>query len=242
MSVDIKGRREGFSIIIDESSDFFETREKLLQKFEESKEFLRGAIFTSFIAPGLKLADVDYLKKLITEVYSVTFIDEEEEKNQVAPSESAGMDKDDELDQVSQFKEKLSSFDQTIDKILRITGDNNSEKPELEIEDNNLKTKFVFDNMRSGSEVEYDGNVVIFGDVNPGARVTAKGSIIIMGSFRGMAYAGKDNEEDCFLAALKLLPLQIRIRDLFAVPPQDAKIIENAIVRIKSEEIIIEQF
>ena len=56
-----------------------------------------------------------------------------------------------------------------------------------------------------------------------------------------MAHAGKGNT-NCFLAALKLLPLQIRIGNLFAVPPEDAKILTNAIVKSKDGEIIIETF
>ena len=56
-----------------------------------------------------------------------------------------------------------------------------------------------------------------------------------------MAHAGKGNT-DCFLAALKLLPLQIRIEDMFAVPPEDATMLTNALVKNRDGEIVIENF
>lgn len=244
MGVEIKGNKEGFAVIIDQELNFLETREKLLQKFEESKEFFKGTKFTKFIAPSLNKADTKYLKSLIEEIYEVEFEETEGEGSSAReiPTEIDNLlNLKDAESSIEKFKEKLTSFDETIDKIKEITSKKENTK-QAEIEDNNLKTKFFFENLRSGSEVSYDGNVVIFGDVNPGAKITAKGSIIVLGSFRGMAHAGKNYEGDCFLAALRLLPLQIRIKDLFAVPPQDAKIIENALVKIKSNEIVIEHF
>lgn len=244
MGVEIKGNKEGFAVIIDQEHSFLETREKLLQKFEESKEFFKGTKFTKFVAPSLNKADAKYLKSLLEEVYDVKFEESETENNEKTGF-SQETDKGSKLKEaentIERFKEKLTSFDETIDKIKEITAKSEALK-QVETKDNNLKTKFLFENLRSGSEVSYEGNIVVFGDVNPGAKITAHGNIIILGSFRGMAHAGKGNEGDCFLAALRLLPLQIRIKDMFAVPPQDAKIIENALVKIKSNEIVIEHF
>lgn len=256
MGVEIKGQKDGFTIVVDEDLPFVEAREKLVQKFEESGNFFKGAKFFKFIAPGLKNADIRYLKELVVESYDLVFIDEEEDQEKIEKpvtlkpkvKEKAETSRDivkeeDVSLSVQKLKEKLSSFDETIGKILKITNSESVEAPKEENkEDNNLKTKFVFENMRSGSELEYDGNIIIFGDVNPGAKIIARGNIIVMGSFRGMAHAGKKSDEPCFIAALKLLPLQIRIQDVFAVPPQDAKIIENAMVTVKSGEIEIEQF
>ncbi|MDO4711787.1 MAG: septum site-determining protein MinC [Peptostreptococcaceae bacterium] len=256
MGVEIKGQRDGFYIIIDEKVPFVEAREKLLQKLEESNGFFQGARFFRLEAPGLKKVDVRYLQDLLEESYGVRFASGPEDD----PNKELSVGERDPVKKIStktkdidlpedisisaqKLNEKLSSFDETINKLQKIT--EQSKKNTLQTtkaDDGNLKTKFVFENMRSGSEVEYDGNVIIFGDVNPGAKVIAKGSIIVMGNFRGMAHAGKGNDEHSFIAALKLLPLQIRIHDVFAVPPQDAKIIENAMVSVENGEIRIEQF
>ncbi len=265
MGVEIKGQRDGFYIVIDKEVSFLEAREKLIRKFEESGNFFKGAVFLKFDAPGLLKRDVKYLRELLEETYNVVFQDESDEKKadadrkragsisetsrknqskeKPAESKKVGESMEDIAISAKKLNEKLSSFDETIGKILKITnGESKFGETVSEAADTNLKTKFVFENMRSGAELEYDGNIVIFGDVNPGAKVTAGGNIIVMGNFRGMAHAGKKNDNPCFIAALKLLPLQIRIQDVFAVPPQDAKMISNAMVKVKNGEIEIEQF
>lgn len=247
MGIEIKGQKGGFYIVIEEGLSFIDAREKLIQKFEESGSFFKGAKFFRLEAPGLKKADVKYLTDLLSESYNVTFLEEEADTQEKNVSNSANAKEKQSVEEdvsssVQKLKEKLSSFDETMGKILQITSNESKLPPKVEEQDNNLKTKFVFENMRSGAEVEYDGNVIIFGDVNPGAKIIAKGNIMVMGSFRGMAHAGKKNDQPCFIAALRLLPLQIRIQDVFAVPPQDAKMIENAMVTVKNGEIEIEQF
>ena len=45
---------------------------------------------------------------------------------------------------------------------------------------------------RSGEVIRYPGDVVVFGDVNPGAEIIAGGDIMVLGTLRGMAHAGHD--------------------------------------------------
>ncbi len=42
-------------------------------------------------------------------------------------------------------------------------------------------TRFYNNTIRSGQVIEYNGNIVIIGDVNPGALVKATGNIVILG-------------------------------------------------------------
>jgi septum site-determining protein MinC len=80
-------------------------------------------------------------------------------------------------------------------------------------------TKFVYGTLRSGQEVEYEGNIVIIGDVNPGAILKAKGSIIVLGTLRGVAHAGLGGNLGAVVAAYNLLPTQLRINDIIVRPP-----------------------
>lgn len=73
--------------------------------------------------------------------------------------------------------------------------------------------------VRSGQFIEYYGNIVIIGDVNPGAQIKATGSIIVMGTMRGVAHAGSNGDYGAFVAALNLLPAQIRIGDIITRSP-----------------------
>jgi septum site-determining protein MinC len=73
--------------------------------------------------------------------------------------------------------------------------------------------------VRSGQLIEYNGNIVIVGDVNPGAQIKATGSIVVMGTMRGVAHAGSNGDYGTFVAALNLLPAQIRIGDIITRSP-----------------------
>ena len=243
MGLEIKGTKSGFIINIAQTIDFINARKVLLDKFEESNEFFKGSKFIKFNAPGLKNSDINYLKSLLEESYDIIFEEEEEEEEDsieeiqsktvhIGHTSSSNVD---------MLRDKMTSIDETINRIKNLTKINVTEIKKEETKSPELPTKFLFENLRSGAEVEYEGNVVIFGDVNPGAKITATGNIVVLGSFRGMAHAGKGNT-DCFLAALKLLQLQIRIEDMFAVPPEDATMLTNALVKNKDGEIVIENF
>ena len=65
--------------------------------------------------------------------------------------------------------------------------------------------------LRSGQRVRYYGNVVVVGDVNPGAEVEAGGDIIVMGWLRGLAHAGAPEDDRAVVSAFRLNPTQLRI-------------------------------
>lgn len=81
--------------------------------------------------------------------------------------------------------------------------------------------KVVRSTLRGGTRIQYEGSVVVVGDVNPGAEIIAAGSVIVLGLLRGMVHAGSGGSRDAFIAALKLKPTQLRIADLIARSPDD---------------------
>lgn len=68
--------------------------------------------------------------------------------------------------------------------------------------------------LRSGQTVRYGGNVVVMGDVNPGASIEADGDVIVLGSLRGQAHAGASGREGAIVMAMGMHPTQLRIGDL----------------------------
>ena len=64
---------------------------------------------------------------------------------------------------------------------------------------------------RSGQMMEFDTGVVVIGDINPGAKVVAKGSIVVLGALKGEAEAGAGGNDDAFIIALDMAPIQLRI-------------------------------
>lgn len=74
--------------------------------------------------------------------------------------------------------------------------------------------KFYKGTLRSGQELECETSIVILGDVNPGATITSAGNIVILGALKGTAYAGASGNETCFVAALDMNPVQIKIGNI----------------------------
>ncbi len=79
--------------------------------------------------------------------------------------------------------------------------------------------QFYRGTLRAGQVLETETSIVIIGDVNPGASVISKGNIVIIGSCRGNVYAGASGNAECFVAALVMRPIQIRIADKSARSP-----------------------
>jgi septum site-determining protein MinC len=72
---------------------------------------------------------------------------------------------------------------------------------------------FLDKTLRSGTRIEFAGNVVVLGDVNPGAEIVAEGNVIIWGRLRGMVHAGSKGNKKAVICALDLSPTQLRIAE-----------------------------
>lgn len=111
-------------------------------------------------------------------------------------------------------------------------------------------TKFYKGTLRSGHLLEFDGNVVVLGDVNPGATIKAKGNVIVLGYINGTVYVGDNEGTDAFVGAFSLNPIQIKIGNIIAKNPNsnilDAnkikKTCEFEIAYLKDGNIFIEKF
>ena len=75
--------------------------------------------------------------------------------------------------------------------------------------------------VRSGDRISSNGNLCIIGDVNPGAIVSAKKNIYVWGKLLGVAFAGKEGNNNASIASLYLSPLQLRIADVVAIGPKE---------------------
>lgn len=76
---------------------------------------------------------------------------------------------------------------------------------------------------RSGEVIRYPGDVVVFGDVNPGAVIIADGDIIVLGSLRGMAQAGAEDNPKATILALNLETQRLQIGQHAGEAPRESK-------------------
>lgn len=87
------------------------------------------------------------------------------------------------------------------------------------IELSNTTGQFYKGNLRSGQVLETETSIIVIGDVNPGASVISKGNIIVLGALKGTVFAGATGNENAFVLALDMYPVQIRIADTIARSP-----------------------
>ena len=102
------------------------------------------------------------------------------------------------------------------------------------------KPHFHHGTVRSGEYLDSQGDLLILGDVNPGAIVSAEGNIIIWGRLLGIAHAGSKGNTQATISALQLRPVQLRIAKKVARGPKEKPQIGLAEqASINSEEIVI---
>ncbi|MGL5316285.1 MAG: septum site-determining protein MinC [Peptostreptococcaceae bacterium] len=112
------------------------------------------------------------------------------------------------------------------------------EEEHIKINNNKIRTKYV-NNLRSGENIEFDGdvivmtdmksgsqvsstsNVVVMGDISSGARVVANGNVIVMGSVKGFVHAGANGNEHAYAVAKDLSPKVLQIAKNIAEAPDD---------------------
>ena len=76
--------------------------------------------------------------------------------------------------------------------------------------------QFYRGTLKKHQVIESDSSIVILGDVELGAKVIARGSIVIVGSLYGTAYAGADGDKSSYIVALSMQPKQLKIGDIEA--------------------------
>jgi len=114
-------------------------------------------------------------------------------------------------------------------------------KKAFEQEIKNSDTKFYKGSVRSGQKIEFEGSLVVLGDVNGGAEVIAGENIVVLGALRGLAHAGAKGNKMAIIATNKLECPQIRIANI--VKEIEKEEVENntyKYVFVDKDEIILE--
>lgn len=102
-------------------------------------------------------------------------------------------------------------------------------------------TLFLRRTVRSGQAISHPSNVVVLGDVNPGAEIVAGGDIIVWGVLRGMVHAGYPDNEQALVCSLALAPVQLRIAHLLSRPPEGFEMQPHPeVAAIRNDQIVVE--
>ena len=96
--------------------------------------------------------------------------------------------------------------------------------------------------LRGGQALHNLGNLVVIGDVNPGAELVASGDIVVFGALRGVAHAGAQGDRAARVIALELAPTQLRIATLIATSDARTKPRGPEHASIADERIVVVPF
>jgi septum site-determining protein MinC len=223
--VTIKGTKEGLLIILDRELEFSLVLKRLEDKITKVENFFAGAqTIIDLSGRSIQPEQLEQLENLIRHRYGIEIT---KIINQAHPGN----------------KEEGEMLNGVVASNRSINGPNlQNRKVVLSENDDQLSTLFVKRTLRSGQCINYDGNVVVLGDVNPGAEVIASGDIVVMGVFRGVAHAGAKGNEKSIIVAYSLQPTQLRIANIITRPPDEETSESNQpeIAKIKEGIVIIE--
>lgn len=192
-SVIIKGSKSGITVFLDNEMPFEELLESVSDKFKNASKFFNNAnMAISFDGRNLSAEEEKRILNVISDVSELNIVCVLDENNDIKSVYEEAV------------KKAMNSF-------------NISHQPERQkIIDPKTTCMFYKGTLRSGQVFEADGSVVVLGDVNPGGKVVAKGSVIVLGSLKGNIFAGVDGNENAFVVALEMSPMQIKIGDIIA--------------------------
>lgn len=146
------------------------------------------------------------LKKKITQLKRLY-------QNEKTPIQITGkVLKNKEIDEIQNLIQEKIAVDIEFDspRILGLHGIKRTFKKEVATSE----TFYNRGSVRSGQKVEYEGSIVILGDVNAGAEVVAGENIVVLGILRGLAHAGAKGNKDAMIAAASIESPQIRIANI----------------------------
>ncbi len=214
----LKLYKEGMVVYINEELPFDDIKNLVCEKFSKSENFFKGLT----LKVGFKGMELTHEQS-------------EELINTISDSIGCKAVLWDNPQPEEEFKENSVTDNMSGEEIL-----GNAFKIALEDE----FTKFYTKTIRSGQLLESDGNIVVIGDVNPGAELVATGNIVIMGSVKGTVHAGAKGNREAIVAALNLSPTQLRIADVITRSPDEDDAVHGTtpeIAYIKNEHIFIEE-
>jgi septum site-determining protein MinC len=232
--VSIKGTRSGLRLTLEPETPFSELLNALADRLAESPSFFRGAslaVDTSHRA--LRVSERMQLEDLLA-LYQMSVTSSD--SGPLGPGSDAAHDQRNDVVTGSGMSihktHPLSEPSQRITQDMAV-----APRGARESED----TLFLRRTVRSGQAIHHPSNVVVLGDVNPGAEIIAGGDIIVWGVLRGLVHAGYPDNENALVCSLQLVPVQLRIAHLLSRPPEGFEAqTRPEIAAIRQGQIVVE--
>ena len=113
-------------------------------------------------------------------------------------------------------------------------------KKTFENEIKNSDTLFHKGALRSGQKLEYEGSIVLMGDLNGGAEIVAGENIAIVGALRGVAHAGAKGNKKAIITAAAIEAPQVRIANVIKEIEKEEQQVVKTFAYVSEDKIILE--
>jgi septum site-determining protein MinC len=223
----IKGTRNGLLLTLEPETPFSDLLTALSERLAEAPGFFRGAsLALDTTRRSLQRGEQTQLEALLA--YYQMSVAEQEPPTIALPAPDArknGRKASGDLAELSAAQVMDQQQTQNGQSVLRETDD----------------TLFLRRTVRSGQAIHHASNVVVLGDVNPGAEIVAGGDIVVWGVLRGMVHAGYPDNEQSIVCSLLLAPVQLRIAHLLSRPPEGYEAQPRPeVAAIRNGQIVVE--
>ena len=192
-TVIIKGNKHGITVVLNGDDSFADLKNSVREKFRQSAAFF-GKADMALAFEGRFLSEDQQIQLM-------EIIQEETEMNILC---IVDLDKD----RDALFEAAVKTQTELQEEIPGTTTAHNNNAG------GTSEGLFYKGTLRSGQVLECETSIIIIGDVNPGAKILSTGNIVILGALKGTAYAGASGNEACFVAALDMNPVQIKIGNI----------------------------
>lgn len=249
-TVIIKGNKYGITIVLDKEVEFSQLTKDLSIKLDNAEDFFDSdkQLAVSFEGRTLSNEEMDELLEVIRNNSKLNIQYVMEQNNELEVTffdiiQTAKM-----LDEEEQELEKNTNHNSTDIVLEDSFGEDISDNLfDVKSRDNCIGNDGLFyrGTLRSGQSLEVKDSIIVIGDVNPGANVIAGGNIVVIGSLKGSVVAGANGNQNAFVMALSMTPIQIQIADVVARCSDSKKIPKSKkndamIATIIDNEICIE--
>jgi len=215
----IKGTRNGLLLTLEPETPFGELLNALAERLAEAPAFFRGASLSiDTTRRTLRVSERTQLEALLAH-YEMS----------MAPLSGPLA-----LHPRSAMTQDLGLMDPRQN---TFTGEQHATRDLRDFDD----TLFLRRTVRSGQAIRHHSNIVVLGDVNPGAEIVAGRDIIVWGVLRGMVHAGYPDDEGAMVCSLLLAPVQLRIAHLLSRPPDGLEVQPRPeVATIRNGQIVVE--
>ncbi len=232
--INIKGVKDGLLITLSPTEEWQLITEELAERIDEQGSFFSGAKITVDLGerpvPKYELSSL----KAVLERRGLLLASVQSSSQTTLQSAEA-------LDLRIRSSQSVADTQPTGSIRSTETGADVPLDPPIDPEEHGTPGVLVRRTLRSGRTIHSRGHVVVYGDVNPGAKIVATGDIIVWGRLRGMVHAGAEGDTSAVICALEMKPNQLRIADLIALSPDDpGQERQPEVASVRQNQIIVD--